>query len=90
MGCLGTSEVAVLGDGAAGPVHVRVDRVGAVSLRGGYFGWDHHGHTGIHDRETGDAARECGDNELVIGAGVEIVGKLVRTRARFGAKRLHR
>src|SRR6202161_426280 len=42
VGSLAAPEMAVLGDAAAGGVHVRIDNLGTLSLCGGHF-W-RHGH----------------------------------------------
>ena len=55
VGSVATQEMVVLGDGAAGDLHVHVDGVGAVSLCGGYFWRNYDGDGGVSDWEMDHA-----------------------------------
>jgi hypothetical protein len=54
MGSVEAPALVVLGDVAAGSMHVRFDGVGTLSLRGGYFWGDGDGDAGICDWEVAD------------------------------------
>ena len=57
MGRMAPSAVVVLGNVASGGVHVRVDRVGTVSLCGGCVWWRGDGNVGIRVGQLGDEKR---------------------------------
>src|SRR6202165_3886818 len=66
VGSMAPPAVAVLGNVAAGGVYVRVNNLGAVSLRGGRFRWNSDGNARLRDRQMDDEdARRIGDRSAV-------------------------
>jgi hypothetical protein len=65
VGSMAPPAVAVLGNVAAGDVHVRVNNLGTVSLRGGRYRWNSDGNARLRDRQMDhEDARRIGGRSV--------------------------
>src|SRR5580693_7808739 len=64
MGSLAAPAMAVLGDAAAGGVHVRLDNLGTLSLCGGHFRWNGYRNAWLCDRRLADEVARGDENQI--------------------------